>query len=146
MGWSSGTDIFDAVADALIAAGVDDRTLREVTTILIDKLRDSDWDTWDESLERYTDNPAILEAFHRNGCNTGLSEGVYDVHGELDWLHNPDRWVLRCSAHGELDWEDDTPEGHDRLVILWAAHDKEHHEGDGRVVRSMLCDPSAVAS
>lgn len=68
MGWASGSGIFDPVADALIEAGASDELIVKTLVPLIDKLRDEDWDTWDESLTRYRDNPVIVEAFAKAGC------------------------------------------------------------------------------
>lgn len=67
MGWSSANDIFDPVADALIRHGASDELKLEVLTILISTLQDGDWDTEQESLSEYEDDPVIVEAFRRNG-------------------------------------------------------------------------------
>ncbi|MFJ9128901.1 hypothetical protein ACIRJS_32850 [Streptomyces sp. NPDC102340] len=63
MGWSSANGIFDPVARALIDAGVDDTTKRDVLGKMISNLQDGDWDTEDESLEDFLDDPAIVSAF-----------------------------------------------------------------------------------
>ncbi|HET6691724.1 MAG TPA: hypothetical protein VFG74_12755 [Miltoncostaeaceae bacterium] len=63
MGWSSANSIFDPVARALIDAGADDTTKRRVLGDLIGGLQDGDWDTEDESLEEFLDDPAVVAAF-----------------------------------------------------------------------------------
>jgi hypothetical protein len=50
-------------ARALIDAGVSDQTKRKVLGDLIGGLRDGDWDTEDESLEDFLDDPATVQAF-----------------------------------------------------------------------------------
>ncbi|WTW93658.1 hypothetical protein OG216_09830 [Streptomycetaceae bacterium NBC_01309] len=67
MGWSSANSIFDPVAEALINAEVDGPTKRKVLADLIKGLQDGDWDTCDESLERFMHDPAIVLAFADNG-------------------------------------------------------------------------------
>jgi hypothetical protein len=63
MGWSSANQIFNPVARALIDTGVPDETKRKVLGDLIGGLQDGDWDTEDESLEDFLDDPAIVSAF-----------------------------------------------------------------------------------
>jgi len=67
MGWGSASTIFDRVADALIQSGAN----AEVTTVVLDELlrelTDGDWDTVDESVERYQNNPTIYAMFQHNG-------------------------------------------------------------------------------
>lgn len=70
MGWSSANEIFDPVARALIDTGADDTTKRKVLGDLISGLQDGDWDTEDESLERFLDDPAIVAAFHDHRVHT----------------------------------------------------------------------------
>lgn len=70
MGWSSANDIFDPVARALTEAGVSDQTKRKVLGDLINGLQDNDWDTEDESLEKFLNDPAIIAAFHDHQVHT----------------------------------------------------------------------------
>ncbi|MGW5123256.1 hypothetical protein ACWEQ7_04175 [Streptomyces sp. NPDC004069] len=63
MGWNSANQIFDPVARALIEANASDDTKRDVLGKLIGQLQDNDWDTEDESLEDFLDDPAIVQAF-----------------------------------------------------------------------------------
>ncbi|TDD77720.1 hypothetical protein [Actinomadura rubrisoli] len=63
MGWASGGAIFDRVADALIASRANDDLLRSTLGPLIDELRNGDWDTEDESLERFARVPVIVQLF-----------------------------------------------------------------------------------
>ena len=67
MGWASAGGIFDPVAQGLINAGASDDVKIQVLTLLIKALKDGDWDTEDESLDQFRDDPAIVEAFRRNG-------------------------------------------------------------------------------
>ena len=68
MGWGSANEIFDPVAQALIKADASDELIVATLSKLIDKLRDGDWDTWDESRERFADSPAVQAAFAKVGC------------------------------------------------------------------------------
>ena len=70
MGWNSANRIFDPVAKALIDTGADDTTKRKVLSDLISELRDGDWDTCDESLEDFLDQPAVIAAFHDHNIHT----------------------------------------------------------------------------
>lgn len=63
MGWSSANQIFNPVARSLREAGASDQTKRKVLGDLIGGLQDGDWDTEDESLEEFLDDPAIVRAF-----------------------------------------------------------------------------------
>lgn len=63
MGWSSANDIFNPVARTLREASVSDQTRRKVLGDLIGQLQHNDWDTEDESLEDFLDDPAIVAAF-----------------------------------------------------------------------------------
>ncbi len=63
MGWNSANQIFNPVAHSLREAGVSDQTKRKVLGDLISGLQDGDWDTEDESLEDFLDDPAIVLAF-----------------------------------------------------------------------------------
>jgi hypothetical protein len=63
MGWNSANQIFDPVARSLIDAGVSDDTKLVVLGGLIRQLQDNDWDTEDESLEDFLDDPAVVQAF-----------------------------------------------------------------------------------
>ncbi|MFE2965539.1 hypothetical protein ACFXKC_18035 [Streptomyces sp. NPDC059340] len=63
MGWNSANQIFNPVARSLIDAGAPDETKRKVLGDLIGGLQEGDWDTEDESLEDFLDDPAIVQAF-----------------------------------------------------------------------------------
>ncbi len=67
MGWASAGDIFDLVADGLIAANASDEIKRGVLGDLIGALQDEDWDTENESLARYVNDPVIVEVFREHG-------------------------------------------------------------------------------
>lgn len=67
MGWASGGAIFDKVADGLILAGASDAIKRDVLGSLCGALQYEDWDTEYESLERYADDPVIVQVFADHG-------------------------------------------------------------------------------
>lgn len=66
MGWSSANRIFDPVARSLVQLGAPDEMKRSVLGALIKGLQDGDWDTEDESLDEFKDDPAIVAAFADN--------------------------------------------------------------------------------
>lgn len=66
MGWGSAYEIFNAAADALIAANASDEIKETTLTKLIAKLQSDDWDTELDSLQSYLDDPAIVRAFAAN--------------------------------------------------------------------------------
>lgn len=63
MGWSSANRIFDPIAQALIDVGATDEVKTRVLGDLIGGLQDGDWDTEDESLEKFASDSAIVKAF-----------------------------------------------------------------------------------
>lgn len=87
MGWNSANRIFDPVAKALVDSGADDTTKRKVLGDLIRELQDGDWDTEDESLEDFLNDPAIVSAFadhnvhlsDRSCCPRELGVGPREV-------------------------------------------------------------------
>lgn len=142
MGWASAGEIFDPVARALIDLRADHDTKVRVLGTLIAKLRDGDWDTHDESMDQFSDDPAVVEAFHRNGCGTIASAGRDWATGELIYRADLDMWTLECDVHGEVG-QDDGREGHDRVIRAWFAHDHAAHGGDGQVPAWMLIQREA---
>lgn len=75
MGWASGGDIFDTVARSLIDARASNHVKREVLGPLVDKLQDGDWDTEDESLEKFRADPVIVQVFADHGIGEDEDEG-----------------------------------------------------------------------
>jgi hypothetical protein len=63
MGWNSAGEIFDPVAQSLIDLGSPDEVKRKILGDLIGALQDGDWDTEDESLDQFKNDPAIVAAF-----------------------------------------------------------------------------------
>ena len=63
MGWASGGEVFDPVAQKLIDLGADDDIRHQVCSVLIAALRNRGWDTEGESLGGVFDDPAIVQAF-----------------------------------------------------------------------------------
>lgn len=82
MGWASAGSIFDPVAQALITAGATDDMKTTVLADLIRSLQDGDWDTESESLDQFKHDPAIVEAFRRNGVYIHCD--AYDEEHDLD--------------------------------------------------------------
>lgn len=73
MGWASAGEIFDPVAQALIDCNASDELKTKVLGTLIGQLQDGDWDTEDESLDAFQNDPAIVTAFREHdvylACN-----------------------------------------------------------------------------
>lgn len=67
MGWASASRIFDPVAQGLIDAGASGEIKRRVLGDLIGTLQGEDWDTEDESLEEFRDDPVIVALFAEHG-------------------------------------------------------------------------------
>lgn len=68
MGWgSAGFTIFDPVAQSLVDAGASDEVMTSVLNKLIGELQRNDWDTEEESLEKFRLVPGIVAAFRENG-------------------------------------------------------------------------------
>ncbi len=96
MGWSSANPIFNRTANAIISTGIPDEAVTAICVALIRVLQDGDWDTEDESLDKYTNYPAIVEAFRQ--C------GVYALCGHT----SPDRrnWCKLENGHAEVFHDD----------------------------------------
>jgi hypothetical protein len=145
VGWASASEIFDPVARALIDLGADAPTKRKVLGTLLRKLRDEDWDTADESLAEFHDDPVIVQIFYEQGV--GNSAGNWPE-GVIGHDKRTNEWTLTCQGGrdscGELARGDgDSPKEHDRLVHAWVAHDRQKHGGDGRVPDWMLIERGA---
>lgn len=69
MGWASAGGIFDPIAEALIELDAPEATKRRVLGPLIAKLQGEDWDTEYESLERFRDDPVIVDLFREHGVD-----------------------------------------------------------------------------
>jgi hypothetical protein len=67
MGWSSANSIFDPIAQALIDAKVSREVKFAALVPLIKGLRENDWDTEDESLEVFSEDPDTVAAFREAG-------------------------------------------------------------------------------
>lgn len=65
MGWASGSYVFDDIMGEL--KFLNPETKKRVAVKIIHVFRDMDWDTEDESLETFKDDPAIVAAF-REAC------------------------------------------------------------------------------
>lgn len=107
MGWGSAGDIFDPVAQALVDLGASEDVKRRVLGPLIDKLRDEDWDTCDESAERFVDDPVIVALF----AERGLGPGAEDEEEELTSIQEYALALVADGAEGTA--EDDLNEDGD---------------------------------
>lgn len=76
VGWASAGTIFNNVARSLNAAGTSEDTKRRVLGQLIDNLRDGDWDTEDESLDEFREDPVIVDLFAQRGIH--LDPDLYE--------------------------------------------------------------------
>jgi hypothetical protein len=142
MGWASAGAIFDPIAQALIEHGASVELKRKVLVKLIGVLRDGDWDTEDESLGAFRHDPAIVSAFYT--ALDGIELGDYET-GRIGYDEGNDNWVVECRRCGVLGYRDAALHDvewsvtvHNELLELWAAHDKERHEGDGEVPDRVL--------
>lgn len=75
MGWASAGDIFDPVAQALIDVGASDEIKTRTCSALIKALQSRDWDTENESLSKFANDPSIVAAFRENGIIIGYLRG-----------------------------------------------------------------------
>lgn len=83
MGWSgAGTTIFDPVARAVIDAGMSDGSKRAILSSLIEGLKAGDWDTEDESLEEFRNDPVIVALFAERGVT--MMCGADPIAPEID--------------------------------------------------------------
>lgn len=78
MGWNTANGIFDSVARNLLDTGAAPDVKRKVLGDLISNLQDRDWDTEDESLELFKDDPAIVQAFADNEVHLDDDDGFTD--------------------------------------------------------------------
>lgn len=140
MGWAAGTEVFNRTARAFIdASSVDDDATDPVLTALAEALTDAGWDTVDESVTEFRDWPEIVAVLCRVMGDRDVAGRFLGTIGFDDGLN---QWALSCPEHGELGRGDgDSVEAHDLLVREWAAHDRDHHGGDGVVDVAALIDP-----
>jgi hypothetical protein len=82
MGWASGNEVFELVADALVEAGASDDVKQAVCSALIGALRIRGWDTAAESMGLYADDKAIRAAFREHG----IVETCYEEHLTEVWV------------------------------------------------------------
>ena len=99
MGWASAGAIFDPVAKAMVELKAPDEMKTRVLGDLIGALQDGDWDTEEESLDLFKDDPPIVEAFRqhdvivhcgvqsRDGGWCELERGHDGEHRDWDGVH-----------------------------------------------------------
>lgn len=69
MGWNSANEIFDPVCEAILQVGIAAEKATEILRVLISKLQDGDWDTEDESLDEFGNEPVVVDAFRKCGIS-----------------------------------------------------------------------------
>lgn len=141
MGWASAGEIFDPIATALIEEGASDTLKRKILGKLIDVLQDGDWDTEDESLREFANDPVIVAEFVKRRVGQEIELVSGEVTGVLGVTDDDTAWTLTCDGRpgcGQLDARPLTTAGHDELVRAWADHEQERHGGDGEVAEWML--------
>lgn len=74
MGWASASRTFDPVAQGLIDTGASEEIKRRVLGALIGTLQGEDWDTEDESLEEFRDDPVIVDLFAEHGVKLAAED------------------------------------------------------------------------
>jgi len=139
MGWASGGDIFDKVTHALIDSNATNKVLDHVCYELATALRDGDWDTIDESVDEFRDNPAVVAALRRASGWTYLN-GEDDA--ILDYHPGSDEWSITVAGR-ELGRTAGTQEGPDQLVRLWFADGDDTPDRREQMQRFLL-DPGAT--
>ncbi len=142
MGWAAGNLIFDPVAEALLNEEASEDLTRLVLDALIAILLNGDWDTADESLERFRDSLVIRSVFYRHQVGTHLDGG--DTTGRLGYDPINRQWTVECRQCGfPPERAEFTADGHDRLVHEWARHARMAHASGLQVVHHHLINPAA---
>lgn len=78
MGWNTANEIFDPVCAKLQHSHLWDSTRKDILVTLIQTLQDGDWDTEDESLERFKDDAIVVRAFGQCGVHL-YEKDEYDI-------------------------------------------------------------------
>jgi hypothetical protein len=134
MGWGS---IFDPVAYTLIDRNVTEEVKRAVLEVLIKELQESGWDEEDSSLEKFQNDPVIVELLVRAGTGRCLFDASTNTYGLITYLTPAKMWTLNCDEcppdQFQIRVSDATNTGHDFLVRAWAEHLCAAHGGDGVV-------------
>jgi hypothetical protein len=120
MGWSSGGEIFDDVARALVDAQVGDELLDRVLYLLAVRLTDQDWDTVDESIDEFAGQPVAQHALRKANGRVWLNGPDGRVDGEIDFIGNADGGSWELDLHDETVTAPGTVDGFNQLIDLWA--------------------------
>lgn len=121
MGWSSGGDVFNAVAQALIDGGASDELKRRVCEALAEELADADWDYVEESLERFAHDPVVTDALNRSSARS-MQTSDDDVSYVIVYDAPLGVWQLMPQGeNGVVHERPGTVAGHNELVDLWFA-------------------------
>lgn len=129
MGWSSGGQIFDLVAQGMIDASADEAIVDRVLTELAVALTDRDWDTLDSSIDVFAGHPVVQHALRK--AQGWLYLYAADDRGQGHLEYSPDSagglWRMTLDEV-ELTAEG-TVAGFNQLVDAWAAHGGEDEYG-----------------
>jgi hypothetical protein len=99
MGWASGDEVFEPVANKLIELNAPAELKRQVCSVPIEALQNRGWDTESESLGMYQDDPAIIAAFREHD----ILLGCWDLGPKDDWT---------CELERSHDGDHDDDDGH----------------------------------
>lgn len=135
MGWASAGYIFDPVAEACINNEIGDEATRLILGTLAQALKESDWDTEDESLEVFRAHQAVVTALYEHtsaGHLWGGGTGMPD--GRMGYDPKRDAWTLTCEDDwsgvkgcGEIGVAPRTVADHNMLVDMWSTHSVNVH-------------------
>ncbi|TKK84595.1 hypothetical protein FDA94_28615 [Herbidospora galbida] len=123
MGWNTGGQIFDIVAQALDDAFATEETVVAVLTPLVAYLQDEDWDTEDESLAAFRHNPAIVKVLVAAGVDIPCGD---DNQGTKHVGITCDRKLGHQGDHMNIDTDDSWPQYVPKAnTLLQEVFDKE---------------------
>lgn len=99
MGWGSAGTLFNEITNAMIESGISGDKLTDVCEKMINEFQEMGWDTEDESLEAFTHQPAVVEAFRRCGVHPSGREELAELfatvfHADPVWAgHLADKFL-----------------------------------------------------
>ena len=81
MGWAAGGEIFDHVAHRMLEIKAPEDVVIETLAALADALTDRDWDTLDESVTAFLDQPVVVAGL-RKGAPHWFEDDDWDATGD----------------------------------------------------------------
>jgi hypothetical protein len=121
MGYSSGGEIFDKIARALIEAGADDELLGRVLYELAEELTAQDWDTVDESIDEFAGHPVVQHALRKANGMQYLYGPDDRAQGYLQFVGDSTNGGWELHLDGEPFTAEGTISGFNALVGMWAS-------------------------